>query len=218
MKNDKNQKNLKIEKCRYCGKEYVDVGPFSDENLMVPDCECQKVNSAIDRKIKLNRWIKLHYRVSPSKVCIYCGYNYQEKPILIGKTSFTYAIKPRCDCNKKIKVSIHKGLVGYMLGALTLGEWTEGACANIIQSWSNCCDCRSERYGSLIDEIIDDIKTETGVEVESKGYGECKEALTFIRNSIVDEVNRCDREEGFPVQNEWGFLREMKNNFQEGKK
>ena len=311
MKNAKKQnKNLKIDRCRYCRKEYIDVGLFSDETLMVPDCDCQKVNSTMDRKmlaslmtyakngifysrlcdmllngkeypvkdsnsmewrknfdyiqeiiekqtgieiteyddippgvvklynlvkkeispleqdditigyikagdkkIQLPRWIKLHYKVSPRKVCKYCGHSYQERSILIGKTSFTYSVKPRCDCNKKIKISIHKGLVGYMLGALTLGKWTEGACANLSQGWTRVCDCRSERYGFLIDEIIDDIKTETGIEVESKGYGGCKEALVFIRNSIVDEVNRCDREEGFPVQDNWDFLREMKDTF-----
>jgi len=182
-----------------------EMAPLEEDDAILDYIQIKK------KKIYLPRWIKPRCRVSPNKVCKYCGFNYQERSILINGNSFVYSHKPRCLCGEKIKIRIHKGLIEYILGALALGKWTEGACASLIQGESSCYDCRSERYESLILEIMDDIKTETGIEVENKGFGECKEALAFIRNSIMTEIDKCDLKRGDPVQDNWEFLRRVRD-------
>ena len=313
MKNTKKQP--KINKCRFCRKDFIDVGLHPEETLMVPDCDCQKVTITIDRKmlanlmnyanngivysllcdmlvngkerqpyelqpleceskfhyireivekqtgmrrtefvgeppgyvkiynlikqkiapleediitkdciefrgrkIQLPRWIKLQYQISPNKACRYCGLSYMESSLLFGKNHFLYSVKPRCSCKDKIRISINKGVVGYLLGAIHLGKWTEEACAQIIHCWSNSYDDNSKRYDSLLSQIMDDIKTETGIEEEKKGFGEHREALTFIAKSIKAEVDKCNEEKGLPIQSDWDFLRQLREIFRKDEK
>ena len=43
-----------MNKCRFCRKDFIDVGLHPEETLMVPDCDCQKVTITIDRKMLAN--------------------------------------------------------------------------------------------------------------------------------------------------------------------
>jgi len=155
------------------------------------------------KKIKLPDGVKVRHRISKDRVCDCCGKSYMENLIVFNGSEFLYSVEPRCRCKEKVGVSLEKADIMYVLGALSLGIWVERMCALFYQAEGGYSDNKSIIYRNIITKVMDEIKTETGIETEYKGYGRNKWILGNMENHINREVEKSCEYRDMDVVNSW---------------
>jgi hypothetical protein len=71
-----------------------------------------------------------------------------------------------------VTITMERRRIPHLLGALRLGIWLEGACAELSHSAYQCYDSVSRRWCGDVADTIEAIKSQTGVSLEYKGDGE----------------------------------------------
>ncbi len=71
-----------------------------------------------------------------------------------------------------VTISLNKKNIASMLGALRMGSWLENWCAGLTMASMGTCDTRSMRWRASIEFMIEQIKSQTGIQKEWKEYGE----------------------------------------------
>ena len=160
------------------------------------------------RQIKLPDGVKIVHKISKDKACKSCNRSYMENFLVFNENEIPYSVEPRCRCKEKVKVSLHKGDIMYLLGALSLGAWVERMCAIFYQAEGGFYDDSTERYTSIVMGIMDEIKTETGIELEYKGYGRDRWILGDIENYVNREADKSLENRDMIAVKKWDYRKE----------
>ena len=145
--------------------------------------------------------------VTESK-CDRCGNTYPEFNVVKNGEVVNRGYYPDCEC--VVQIQLIKWQIPILLGAASLGKFFEEICSNISKASefgraeSQTCEADSQRWREHASFIIDQIKSQTGINLKYCESANKENILSTIKYLVDKEINK--REEKYfklQVDREW---------------
>ena len=149
--------------------------------------------------------------IEVQKRCEKCGNEYPVYQVIKKGKVVSEGYYPNCDC--VVEVKLKKWQIPILLGAASLGDIAEGQCSRLTEASEEGLDRYEESIPVInksfcwrkhVDAIIDQIKNQTGINLEYMESASRDGALDAIFKFVEEEVQRRISEYGgASVNRDW---------------